>query len=197
LTRNATRVRPYLAQNNAAGFQETGRPALTLSLSLALTRVGNGDRAGKRFRSGHLLKTGGITLIELVIVMAVLAIITAIAVPNYQDYVSRSRRADAMIALQRVANEQEQFYFDNNRYSANFTSISVPNTSPDGYYALSLSAVSTTGFTARATPVVGGSQVGTGNFEIRATGQKTWDPGQDGTFECDWYDANRGGGAGC
>ena len=153
--------------------------------------------AARRYRSGFLVKMGGITLIELVIVMAAIAILTAIAVPNYQDYVSRSRRADAMIALQRVANEQEQFYFDNNTYTTSFAGLNLINTSPDGYYALSLAGVSITGFTARATPVAGSSQAGTGNFEIDATGQKTWDPGQDGTFECDWDDANRGGSAGC
>lgn len=142
---------------------------------------------------------GGITLIELVIVMALLATLASIAIPNYQDYVSRSRRADAMIALQRVANEQEQFYFDNNRYTVNFTSISVPNISPDGYYTLSLSGASIIGFRAKAKPVAGSSQVGTGNFDIRATGQKGWDPDEDDDdpYPCDWDDANRGGGTGC
>lgn len=101
-----------------------------------------------------------------------------------------------MIALQRVANEQEQFYFDNNRYAATFASINVTNLSPDGYYALTLSSVSTTLFVARALPVAGSSQEGTGRLEIRSTGQKGWDPEEDGTYQCNWEDAGRSGG-GC
>lgn len=136
---------------------------------------------------------GGITLVELMVVLAVVAIITVVALPNFQDYIERSRRADAIIALQRVANEQEQFYFDQNRYSATFASINLTNTSPDGYYTLSLSSISTTLFIARASPVAGSSQEGTGLFEIRSTGQKGWDPGEDGVYECDWDDAARAG----
>ena len=142
---------------------------------------------------GKGMRWSGITLIELVVAVAIVAILTAIAVPNYQSYVKRSRRADAMIALQRLANEQEQFYFDNNTYGTTFTGINLTGTSPDGYYTLSLSSVSTTLFIGRATPVAGSSQAGTGVFEIRSTGEKGWDPGEDGTYECDWDDANRGG----
>jgi type IV pilus assembly protein PilE len=133
-------------------------------------------------------------MLELMIVLAILAIITAIAVPNYQDYVSRSRRADAMIALQRLANEQEQFYFDNNIYTTSFAGLNMTNTSPDGYYTLSVSAtISTTLFRAFAIPVAGSTQAGTGQFDIRSTGQKGWDPGEDNTWGCTWDDANRGG----
>ena len=137
-------------------------------------------------------RRAGFTLIELMIVLAVLAILTIVALPTYQSYITKSRRADAMIALQHVANEQEQFYFDNNRYSASLTSISVDSTSPDGHYTISLTSVSTTLFKARAVPVAGGSQAGSGRFEIQSTGAKGWDPGEDGVYECDWDDASRG-----
>ncbi len=133
----------------------------------------------------------GITLIEILIVLAIVAVLTTIALPNYQEYIRRSRHSDAMIALQHIANEQEQYYFDNNRYSTNFASIGVPGTSPDGYYTLSLASVSNTMFIARASPVSATSQTGSGRFEIRSNGQKGWDPGEDGTFECDWNDASR------
>ena len=97
----------------------------------------------------------GITLLELLIVIAVVGILLAVAAPSFLDYIERSRRSDAMIALQRVANEQEQFYFDNNRYSLNFTSINLTNLSPDGYYTLSLPTANTTLFIARTVPVAG------------------------------------------
>lgn len=136
-------------------------------------------------------RTHGITLIEILIVLAIVAVMTTIALPNYQDYIRRSRQSDAMIALQHVANAQEQYYFDNNRYSVNFASIGIQGASPDGYYALTLASVSTTMFIARASPVAGTSQTGSGRFEIRSNGKKGWDPGEDGTFECNWNDASR------
>ena len=136
----------------------------------------------------------GLTLIELLVVIAIVSIISAIAIPNYQDYVARSRRADAMIALQRVANEQEQFYFDGNQYSATFTSLNLSNVSPDGYYNLSIPTANALLFIARAVPVPGSSQAGEGRFEIRSTGQKGWDPGEDGVYECNWEHATQVGG---
>lgn len=138
----------------------------------------------------------GITLVEIMIVLAIIAIISIIALPNYQDYVRRSRYTDAMIALQHVASKQEQFYFDNNRYSANLTSIGMQGSSPDGYYTLTLTSRSTAQFTARASPAAGSGQAGTGRFEIHSSGLKTWDPGEDGTFECSWNAAGRAG-TGC
>lgn len=132
----------------------------------------------------------GLSLIELLVVIVVVAVITTIAIPNYQGYVARSRRADAMISLQRVANEQEQFYFDGNRYSTNLASLNLTNVSPDGYYNLSIPTANISLFIARAVPVADSSQAGEGRFEIRSNGQKSWDPGEDGIYECSWENAS-------
>jgi len=137
-------------------------------------------------------KQTGLTLLELMVTLAIVAVLTSIAVPNYQFYIKRTRRADAMISLQRLANEQEQFYFDNNRYSNSLASINLNSTSPDGYYTLSLASISNTFFIGRAIPVAASTQAGAGRFEIRSTGQKSWDPGEDGVYECEWGDALRG-----
>lgn len=137
--------------------------------------------------SGHR----GFTLIELAIVLAIVAILAAIAVPNFQDYLTRSRRSDAMIALQRIANEQQQFYFDQNTYATTVAGLALPTVSPDGYYNLSIFSADTVSFVAHAIPVGGSSQAGDGRFELRATGQEGWDPGEDGTYECTWEDANQ------
>lgn len=56
------------------------------------------------------MKSKGFTLIELMIVVAILGIIAAIAYPSYQDSVMRSQRADALTTLSRLASEQERFY---------------------------------------------------------------------------------------
>ena len=129
----------------------------------------------------------GMTLIEFLVVVAIVAIVAVIAVPNFQDYMTRSRRADAMTALQQLASEQEQFYFEQHRYAASLASINIPSLSPDGYYALSLSAVSATSFVAHALPVAGRSQAGDGGFEYRSDGRNGRDPDGDGVYQCEWH----------
>ena len=138
-------------------------------------------------------RSRGITLIEILIVLAIIAIIATIAIPSYQEYLRRSRHTDAMIALQQLANKQEQYYFDNNHYSTQLASIDMRNTSPNGYFTLHLTSASSEEFIARASPAPGSSQAGSGQFEIRSNGLKTWDPGEDGDFECSWEDAVHAG----
>jgi type IV pilus assembly protein PilE len=69
-------------------------------------------------------RAAGFTLIELMIVVAVIAILAAIALPSYQNSVRKSRRADAKTALLDLAARQERFYTINNAYSNGTT---VPN----------------------------------------------------------------------
>jgi len=84
----------------------------------------------------------GLTLIELMVVVAVLAIVSAIAYPLYEDYVQTARRADAKVALQKIALAQERFYTVNGAYTDDVTKLSsggkvLTLKSDDGYYDLS------------------------------------------------------------
>lgn len=155
--------------------------------SRGLIRKNNPGRSGAIY---------GFTLVEILIVLAIIAIIAAIAVPSYREYLLRSRHTDAMIALQQLANKQERYYFDNNRYGVHLSSIGMSSTSPHGYFTLQLTTASSKMFIARASPAPGSSQSGSGQFEIRSDGLKTWDPGEDGSFECSWEDAAHAG-VGC
>ena len=56
------------------------------------------------------MKQRGITLIELMIVIAILGILVSIAYPSYTQYVQRSNRSEGMNELVRIANMQEQFF---------------------------------------------------------------------------------------
>ena len=58
----------------------------------------------------------GFTIIEIMIVIAVVAILAAIAIPSYRDYILRGKLVDAHNALSDFRVRQEQFYQDNRRY---------------------------------------------------------------------------------
>jgi type IV pilus assembly protein PilE len=60
----------------------------------------------------------GFTIIELMIVVVVIAVISAIALPSYTDYITRSKFAEAYAHLSDLRVKMEQFYLDNRRYSS-------------------------------------------------------------------------------
>jgi type IV pilus assembly protein PilE len=95
----------------------------------------------------------GFTIIELMIVVVVLGILAAIAIPAYSDYVTRSKRADAKNALLAFQLEQEKFRANNPQY-ATAASLGLPANSPDGHYTIALSGAGglATSYALRATP---------------------------------------------
>lgn len=85
----------------------------------------------------------GMTLIELVIVLAVSAILWGIAYPVYVDYASRARRAEATSALQAIALAQERFYTVQGQYATDLADLSMQTVatsgvSAHGFYQLTL-----------------------------------------------------------
>lgn len=96
-------------------------------------------------------KTQGFTLIELMIVVAIVAILAAVALPSYQDSIRKSRRADAHAALQAAQLAQEKYRLNNTTYfastgnnfsgaAAEFSRVCAAGatscTSTNGYYRL-------------------------------------------------------------
>jgi type IV pilus assembly protein PilE len=72
-------------------------------------------------------KKRGFTLIELMIVVAVVGIIAAIAYPSYMDSVRKARRTDAKSALTEAAQKLEILYARNASYSADLTDVGYAN----------------------------------------------------------------------
>ncbi len=65
-------------------------------------------------------KHAGITLIELMIAVAIVAILAGVAYPSYMQYVLTSHRTEGTSALVRIANLEERYYLDNNAYGSLF-----------------------------------------------------------------------------
>jgi len=79
-----------------------------------------------------VLKHKGFSLIELMIVVAIVAIIASVALPSYFDSVERSRRAEGKAFLLDLAARQERFYTLNSRYQT--TGELAGPTSENGFY---------------------------------------------------------------
>ncbi|MGO8988904.1 MAG: type IV pilin protein [bacterium] len=122
----------------------------------------------------------GLTFIELIIVVAVVAILAAIAIPVYTSYMQRGRRADAKTALQQLAAAQEMRRAEKGSYSTNLTELQTSwgvQANPVGDYKLQWAggAFVLTGnsFTAQAAPDTA-RQMSDGSLFINNLGQK-WD----------------------
>ncbi|MEB0135127.1 type IV pilin protein [Actimicrobium sp. CCC2.4] len=96
----------------------------------------------------------GFTLVELIIVVAIVGILAAIAVPSYRSYVLKSRRADAMTALAQNQVILERCYAQSFTYNGVCVGLPVfPVASERGYYSVAISNQSATAYTLTATPV--------------------------------------------
>ncbi len=93
----------------------------------------------------------GITLLELMITLVVIALLTSIALPTYDNLVQRTRRSEAREALSDLAARQEQFYLDNKTYATSMGDLGRDATTANGYFTVSIPSASVTGYTLRAT----------------------------------------------
>ena len=69
----------------------------------------------------------GLTLIELMVVVAIMAIIATVAYPVYTNQMQKTRRADAKAALETIALAQERFFTLNGRYTDDLTQLQLPD----------------------------------------------------------------------
>lgn len=126
-------------------------------------------------------QSGGFSLIELMIVVAIIGIIAAVALPSYSKYMEKTRRLDATSFLIEAAGEQVRFFSENNRYGAIMGELgygaddAATTESEDGHYTISVESDTETSFVLTATPVAGGLQAGDtecGSFTLNSSEQK-------------------------
>ena len=103
----------------------------------------------------------GFTVIELLIVIAIISILATVALPAYNDYVQRSKLVEAFSALADFRVRMEQFYQDNRRYdgaglngcgaaapnSQYFTFACAPGVAPSQAYAITATGIANQGLT--------------------------------------------------
>jgi type IV pilus assembly protein PilE len=119
-------------------------------------------------KPAHAYQTG-VTLIELMVVVAIVAAIFAFAFPSYERYIVRAKRAVGQNVLMQVADRQQQFFMDNKRFAADLADLgfganpfivdddgaSTVAGDVDAVYSVSLSNVAATTWTATAAPLNG------------------------------------------
>jgi len=115
-------------------------------------------------------RQGGVTLIELMTVVVIVALLATIAIPSYRRYLIRTNRSDAKTALMQLQAAQEKFYLQNNAYTDKITDkaptgLGLTSTTVNGFYSISLS-------------------MGTGNQSYTATAAPTSSGGQSSDKEC-------------
>lgn len=137
-------------------------------------------------------KVSGFTLIELMIVVVVIGILAAIAIPNYQDYLKKSRRADATGTLTSLSAAMERYYTQHNSYlgtaqgtlpSAPLAPLSAQVGNSNKYYNLTIQNLNASSFTLRATPI--NNQQDDGYLELLSTGARQWDRNNNGSVDAD------------
>jgi len=132
---------------------------------------------------------GGFTLIELMVVVAIVTILFTIAIPSYVTYIRQSRRTEAKTAVLDLAGREERFLSTNPTAYTNvpanlgYSGFGAGNPIGSGYYYLTVcspacapSAIATApSYTVTATPVAGQSQVNDAqctSFSVDSAGQQ-------------------------
>lgn len=130
------------------------------------------------------MKEHGFTLIEVMIVVAIVSILAAVAYPSYQDYLTRGVRSEAAAMLLDVANRQEQYYLDFHTYASDMTALGY--TADSEHYNVSVKSADADGFVLSAVAINVQAKRDTDcpSLEINQLGMRTSDGKETDVKEC-------------
>lgn len=139
-------------------------------------------RHGLRVTSSKTHFYTGFSIVELIIVIAIISILAAVVLPTYQNTIRKSRRMDARIALTTVAQLMERYSTQNNSYVGATLATSsqlpasgtipYPSLSENGIYAISIRILTANEFTILATPIGDQSLDICGSFTLDQVGTR-------------------------
>ena len=110
-----------------------------------------------RARGARTADASGFTLIEMMVTVAIVAVLATVALPTYRSTVLRAQRSDALATLAAHQAIFERCYALNFAYDGSCPALaSFPKTSPQGFYSIALTHSTESSYTLTATPV--GSQ---------------------------------------
>ena len=98
-------------------------------------------------------KSIGLTFIELIVVIAIISITAVIAINLFSTYTRKGRRIDGINTLLAISLAEERYRSNNTQYGTLAQVWGGVTTSPQGYYSLTISSVSATGYTITATGI--------------------------------------------
>lgn len=122
------------------------------------------------------MRTKGFTLIELVIVIAIIGILSVVAMNGYSSYVTRANRTAAESFMMEVANRQKQYFLDARVYASDLATLgmNIPR-EVSAHYEILLSdqPVTPPAFLITARPPASSRQFSDGNLTLSSNGTKT------------------------
>jgi len=165
----------------------------------------NGIDLQSRLNPPRAIHTAGFTLVELLIALAVLAIVSSIALPIYSTFTDRANRSEAQSDLLMCAQGMERWASNNFDYlgaadtngdgtgDANIgnpaAEVCTPRSVTAGRYTITINLATATTFTLRANPI--GQMADDGFMTVNQAGLQAWDQNNNGTIganENTWHE---------